>query len=75
MKGKPSKLAKRRLHETPKEFAAAEVGKQSYDYQRWQARCERAAARDHARVMPAKRPPMSDAEREKKDGASGKYRY
>ena len=41
VKGKPSKVAKRRLHETPKEFAEAEKGKQSYEYQRWQRICER----------------------------------
>ena len=43
MKGKPSKVAKRRLHETPKEFAEAEKGKQSYEYQRWQRICEERA--------------------------------
>ncbi len=75
MKGKPSKVALRRLHETPAEFAAAQKAQQGYGYQRWQTRCERAAERDHARVMPAKRPPMTAEERQKKDGASGKYRY
>ena len=62
MKGSPARVAKRRLHETPREFAEAEVGKQSYDYQRWQARCERAAARDHARVMPAHHRPLTKEE-------------
>lgn len=73
MKGSPARVAKRRLHETPPEFAAAQAGKQSYDYQRWQARCERAAARDHARVMPAKLPPMTEEEKREKDGCPRKH--
>ena len=63
VKGKPSKVAKRRLHETPKEFAEAEVGKQSYEYQRWQRMYEREAEWYRDRKMPSHPRKATRAER------------
>lgn len=73
MKGKPSKVAKRRLHETPSEFAEAVKGKQTERYKYWQRLYEREAEWNRNAKMPSHPAPMADCEKAAKNGCPRKH--
>ena len=75
MKGKPSKVAKRRLHETPSEFAEAVKGKQTERYKYWQRLYEREAEWYRNAKMPSHPQPQRNKEMQRKGRMTNRARY
>ena len=78
MKGKPSKVAKRRLHEPPQEFAEAAAKKEAEEAQRnkyWYRRFDRIEELVEDIKMPSHPQPQKNKEMKSKGRMTNRARY